>query len=76
MAQGPAGVWKSPWEWSYTAVDPYAGGGEMYAPRYGSFGAAVRRNYRTRGIEGSVAKLWQVSEEQTGVRLDIEAAKP
>ncbi len=55
------------------AVDPDAKGGEMYAPRYGTFGAAVRRPYRTRGIEGAVAKLWQLSEEQTGVKIDSDA---
>lgn len=48
----------------------------MYAPRCGIRGAAVRRRYRRRGIEDAAAKLWQLSVEQTGVNIDIDAAKP
>ena len=58
------------------AVDPAATGGQMYAPRCGIRGAAVRRRYRRRGIEDAAAKLWQLSVEQTGVNIDIDAAKP
>ena len=58
------------------AVDPGARGGELYAPRYGLFGPAVRRRYRTKGIEEAVAKLWRLSEERTGVGIDIDTANP
>ncbi len=58
------------------AVDPAATGGQMYAPRCGIRGAAVRRRYRRRGIEDAAAKLWQLSVEQTGVNIDIDAANP
>ncbi len=57
------------------AVDPNARGGEMYAPLFGSFGPAVARRYRTKDIEDAVANLWQLSEEQTGVKIHINAAE-
>lgn len=58
------------------ATDPGARGGELYAPRFVNFGAAVRRPiFRRIGLAGAIDKLWQVSERETGVRLDVSAAR-
>jgi hypothetical protein len=58
------------------ATDPRARGGELYAPRYGSHGPAVRRPVLRRwGLQEQVDVLWQVSERETGVPLDVEATR-
>jgi NAD(P)-dependent dehydrogenase (short-subunit alcohol dehydrogenase family) len=57
------------------ATDPRARGGEMYAPRYGSHGPAVRRPIlRRRGLQEQIDVLWQVSERETGIPLTVAAA--
>ncbi len=57
------------------ASDPRARGGELYAPRYGSHGRAVRRPVlRRRGLQEQIDVLWQVSERETGIPLDVAAA--
>jgi NAD(P)-dependent dehydrogenase (short-subunit alcohol dehydrogenase family) len=54
------------------ATDPQAKGGELYAPRYGSNGPAVRRPIlRRRGLQQQIDVLWQVSERETGVPLRV-----
>ena len=59
------------------ATDPRARGGEMYAPRYGSRGPAVRRPILRRwGLQEQIDVLWQVSERETGIPLDIASAGP
>ena len=56
------------------ATDPRAKGGELYAPRYGSHGPAVRRPVlRRRDLQKQVDLLWQVSERETGIPLDVAA---
>ena len=58
------------------ATDPRARGGQMYAPRFVNTGAAVRRPIlRRAGMDGAIATLWQVSERETGVRLDVPPAR-
>ncbi|MEM9133480.1 MAG: oxidoreductase [Actinomycetota bacterium] len=57
------------------ATDPAAKGGEYYAPRWGTNGAAVERGYSDKGVDEAVAKLWAMSEELTGVTMDVRAAK-
>lgn len=58
------------------ATDPQARGGELYAPRYGSHGPAVRRPIlRRRGLQERIDTLWQVSERETGIHLDVTAAR-
>lgn len=57
------------------ATDPAARGGQLYAPRWVTFGPPVRRpllgrSTRTRSIE----TLFEVSERDTGVALDVAAA--
>ncbi len=59
------------------ATDPRARGGEMYAPRFVNTGPPVRRPVLRRvGLERAIETLWAVSERETGVALDVEAALP
>ncbi|MFZ0013702.1 MAG: oxidoreductase [Acidimicrobiia bacterium] len=54
------------------ATDPDASGGELYAPRWGNFGAAVRRPLMGRSRnQGSIDTLFEVSESETGLALDV-----
>jgi NAD(P)-dependent dehydrogenase (short-subunit alcohol dehydrogenase family) len=56
------------------ATDPSARGGEFYAPRWGSFGAPVRRPLapRSRNAE-SARRLWELSERETQETFDVAA---
>jgi NAD(P)-dependent dehydrogenase (short-subunit alcohol dehydrogenase family) len=57
------------------ATDPQALGGELYAPRFGSHGPAVRRPILRRfDLQEQIDVLWQVSERETGVRVDVAAS--
>jgi NAD(P)-dependent dehydrogenase (short-subunit alcohol dehydrogenase family) len=53
------------------ATDPRARGGEFYGPRFGNIGWAVRLPVLRRGNDAAIATLWQVSERETGVRLEV-----
>lgn len=54
------------------ATDPRARGGELYAPRYVSHGPAVRRPILRRwDLQKRIAELWEVSERETGVVLEV-----
>ncbi|HUT77719.1 MAG TPA: oxidoreductase [Polyangia bacterium] len=56
------------------ATDPGASGGQMYAPRFVQNGPAVRRPILRRvGFDDAVRTLWEVSERETGVTLDVFA---
>lgn len=56
------------------ATDPGARSGELYAPRWGSFGAPVRRPVlRRAGLQRHIDTLWHVSERETGTPLDVAA---
>lgn len=58
------------------ATDPGARGGELYAPRFVNNGAAVRRPVLRRyKLQRSIDTLWEVSERETGVALDVTSAK-
>lgn len=57
------------------ATDPAAKGGEFYAPRFVNFGAPVRRPIlRRMGLRKAIDRLWEVSERETKLRLDVQAA--
>jgi NAD(P)-dependent dehydrogenase (short-subunit alcohol dehydrogenase family) len=59
------------------ATDPRAQGGELYAPRFGSHGPAVRRPILRRfDLQQQIDVLWQVSERETGVPLDAGTSRP
>lgn len=54
------------------ATDPKAKGGQMYAPRFINFGAPVRRPILRRfGLSESIRVLWEVSERETGLSIDL-----
>ncbi|MGK5171385.1 oxidoreductase [Geodermatophilus sp. CPCC 205761] len=56
------------------ATDPRAKGGELYAPRFGSHGPAVRRPIvRRRHLQEQIDVLWQVSQRETGIPLHVES---
>jgi NAD(P)-dependent dehydrogenase (short-subunit alcohol dehydrogenase family) len=56
------------------ATDPAAKGGEFYGPVFVNNGAPVRKPILRRfGMERAIAKLWEVSERETGVALDLSA---
>lgn len=59
------------------ATDPKAKGGQLYAPAFASFGPAVARPVLRRwDLEERISQLWEVSERETGVPLDVaEAAR-
>jgi len=57
------------------ATDPAAQGGQMYAPRFVNSGPPVRRPILRRlGLADAIDRLWEVSERETGVVLDVGAA--
>ncbi|MFI1092393.1 oxidoreductase [Streptomyces sp. NPDC020917] len=57
------------------ATDPAAKGGEFYGPVFVNNGAPVRKPVLRRlGMDHAVAKLWAVSERETGVALDLPAS--
>jgi NAD(P)-dependent dehydrogenase (short-subunit alcohol dehydrogenase family) len=54
------------------ATDPHARGGELYAPRYVSNGPPVRRPIVRRwDLQRHIDVLWEVSERETGVPLQV-----
>jgi NAD(P)-dependent dehydrogenase (short-subunit alcohol dehydrogenase family) len=57
------------------ATDPSARGGELYAPRFGNSGPPVRRPILRRiGLDRAIEQLWEVSERETGLRVDPASA--
>jgi NAD(P)-dependent dehydrogenase (short-subunit alcohol dehydrogenase family) len=57
------------------ATDPAAKGGEFYAPKYVNSGPPVRRSiYRRVGLDSAIARLWEVSERETAIKLDVRGA--
>jgi NAD(P)-dependent dehydrogenase (short-subunit alcohol dehydrogenase family) len=59
------------------ATDPQARGGELYVPLFVSNGPAVRRPVLRRwDLQKRIDELWQVSERETGVVLDVAAVRP
>ena len=57
------------------ATDPAAKGGEFYGPRFVNSGPPVRKPVLRRlGMDKAIAALWEVSERETGVAIDLRAA--
>lgn len=57
------------------ATDPSARGGEMYAPRLVNRGPPVRRPILRRiGLNKAIRTLWEVSERETGLKIDVAGA--
>jgi NAD(P)-dependent dehydrogenase (short-subunit alcohol dehydrogenase family) len=58
------------------ATDPDAMGGEFYAPMFMNMGAPMKRPVLRRwGMEDAIGTLWEVSERETGINLDIGAGE-
>ncbi|MGM0618516.1 MAG: oxidoreductase [Actinomycetota bacterium] len=58
------------------ATDPAAPGGGFYGPLWGNNGPAVRKPIlRVIGLERSIQVLWAVSERETGIAVDVAAAR-
>ncbi len=53
------------------ATDPQARGGEFYGPRFVNAGRPVRLPVLCPGNAAAIATLWEVSERETGVSLDV-----
>jgi NAD(P)-dependent dehydrogenase (short-subunit alcohol dehydrogenase family) len=59
------------------ATDPAAKGGEFYVPRFFNNGAPVRRPILRRiGLDKAIARLWEVSERETGLAIDVRRRTP
>lgn len=57
------------------ATDPAAKGGEFYGPRFVNNGPPVRKPVvRRLGMDKAIAALWEVSERETGIAIDVRAA--
>jgi NAD(P)-dependent dehydrogenase (short-subunit alcohol dehydrogenase family) len=56
------------------ATDPDARGGQLYGPRWGTFGPPVRRPLVGRSLgQAATQILWAVSERETGERFNVAA---
>ena len=54
------------------ATDDSAKGGELYGPRFGVTGPAVRRPImRQIGLHNAIRDLWEVSERETGLAIRL-----
>jgi NAD(P)-dependent dehydrogenase (short-subunit alcohol dehydrogenase family) len=54
------------------ATDPNARGGEFYGPKWGNTGPPVRKPILRRiGMHSAIRTLWQVSERETGIALEL-----
>jgi NAD(P)-dependent dehydrogenase (short-subunit alcohol dehydrogenase family) len=54
------------------ATDPGAKGGELYGPLWVNNGPPVRKPVVRRvGMDSAIARLWEVSERETGVALTV-----
>ncbi len=57
------------------ATDPGAKGGEFYGPRFINSGPPVRKPVlRKLGMDTAIAALWEVSERETGLPIDVRMA--
>jgi len=57
------------------ATDPAARGGEFYGPLFVNSGPPVRKPVvRRLGMDKAIAALWEVSEHETGIAIDVRAA--
>ena len=54
------------------ATDPAARGGQFYVPRFVNNGPPVRRPVMRRiGMEKAISRLWEVSERETGLKIEV-----
>jgi NAD(P)-dependent dehydrogenase (short-subunit alcohol dehydrogenase family) len=62
---------RAAWPLLRAATDPDARGGQLYGPRWGTFGPPVRRPLSGRWLGDAARTLWAVSERETGERFDL-----
>jgi NAD(P)-dependent dehydrogenase (short-subunit alcohol dehydrogenase family) len=56
------------------ATDPEAKGGEFYGPLWVNNGPPVRKPiFRRFGMDTAIDRLWEVSERETGLAIDVRA---
>src|SRR3954451_23013566 len=56
------------------ATDPHAASGEFYGPAFVNNGPPVRKPIMRRvGLSRGISRLWEASERETGVSIEIEA---
>ena len=55
------------------ATDPTAKGGTLYGPLFVTFGPPVRKPLLPLGTAAGIDRLWEVSERETGVPLELPA---
>lgn len=59
------------------AADPAAQSGQFYGPLFVNSGPPVRKPILRRlGMKRAIARLWEVSERETGLRLDPSGSQP
>jgi NAD(P)-dependent dehydrogenase (short-subunit alcohol dehydrogenase family) len=57
------------------ATDPSARSGEFYGPAFVNNGPPVRKPILRRiGMARAISRLWEVSERETGLRIDVDGA--
>lgn len=56
------------------ATDPAARGATMYGPLFATTGPPVRRPLVRPGSAEAIRRLWEVSERETGLSVDVAAA--
>ena len=56
------------------ATDPNAKGGQFYGPRWVNSGPPVRKPIFRRVGNRGVGRLWEVSERETGVPMDLNGS--
>jgi len=58
------------------ATDPAARGGEFYGPLFVNSGPPVRKPVLRRlGMQRAIARLWEVSERETGLKLEVASSR-
>lgn len=57
------------------ATDPAASGGDYYGPLLVATGPPVRKPLVRPGAEAAIAALWTVCERETGLSIDVTAAR-
>jgi NAD(P)-dependent dehydrogenase (short-subunit alcohol dehydrogenase family) len=59
------------------ATDPAAKGGQFYGPLFVNNGPPVRKPILRRiGMERAISRLWEVSERETGLKIDVRRDRP
>jgi NAD(P)-dependent dehydrogenase (short-subunit alcohol dehydrogenase family) len=58
------------------ASDPAARSGEFYGPAFVNNGPPVRKPILRRfGLGNAIKRLWEVSEHETGLRIEVDGAR-